>query len=213
MKRALMVLSTAVFISGMAAAQDEFSKFTFNAGAGFTTPVKGAGDVLDRGWNAGLGAGVNFHPNFGLLLEGNYNRMGINSATLNALSFPGGNVSVWSATLNPIIRLNPRGPVDAYFIGGAGLYQWRNQFTAPTVTTVTGFNPFLGVFYPVAVPATQVLTDYSVNKFGFNGGMGFTFGGIGHGKARFYSEARFHRMMLSSSRHMDMVPVTFGIRF
>ncbi|MEP6962969.1 MAG: outer membrane beta-barrel protein, partial [Acidobacteriota bacterium] len=197
----------------IATAQDEFSRFTFNAGAGFTTPVKAAGDKLDRGWNVDLGAGVNLHPNFGMLAEFNYNHMGINTATLKKVGFPDGNVSVWSATLNPVIHLNPRGPVDAYLIGGAGLYQWHNQFTQPSVTTFTGFDPFLGVFYPVAVPVNQILTDYSVNKFGFNGGFGLSFGGLGMKKARFYSEARFHRMMLSSSRHMDMIPVTFGIRF
>ena len=213
MKRALMVISAAVLISGFAVAQDEFSRFTFNAGAGFTTPVKAAGDRLDRGWNAGLGAGMNFSSHVGALLEVNYNRMGINSATLNALSMPDGTASVFSATLNPIVHVNPRGPVDVYLIGGAGLYQWRTQFTQPTVQVFTGFDPFLGIIYPVAVPVNQVITEYSVNKFGFNGGMGLTFGAIGRRKAKFYSEARFNRVMLSPSRHFDMIPVTFGIRF
>jgi len=50
-----------------------------------------------------------------------------------------------------------------------------------------------------------------VNKPGVNGGMGLSFGGF-H-KAKFYAEARYHRMFLDSNRHTDIVPVTFGVRF
>ena len=213
MKRALVVLSAATLMTGVATAQDELSRFAFSVGAGFTTPVQTAGERLNRGWNAGVGAGVNFSPYFGALVEGNYNRMGINQPTLNAVGFPGGNVSMWSATLNPIVHLTPRRAVDAYFIGGGGLYRWNQQFTQPAVETFTAFDPYFGVFYPVAVPVTQVLTEYTVNKFGFNGGFGLAFGAPGLGKAKFYSEARFHRMLLGANRYVDMVPVTFGVRF
>lgn len=213
MKRALMVITVVSLMSGVAVAQDELPRFTFNLGAGFTTPVQTAGERLDRGWNASLGAGMNFTPHLGALVEVNYNRMGINQGTLNSIGFPDGNVSVWSATLNPIIHLTPRRAVDAYLIGGGGFYQWRNQFTQPTVQTFTGFDPFFGVFYPVAVPVNQVLTEYNVNKFGFNGGLGLAFGAPGLGKGKFYSEARFHRMLLGANRYVDMIPVTFGFRF
>ena len=133
----------------------------------------------------------------------------INAATLNNLGFPGGDVNVWSATLNPIIHTNPRGPVDLYFIGGGGLYHWRQEFTAPTVQVFNGFDPFFG-FYQVAVPANQVLTSYSVNKPGVNGGIGLSFGTKWH--AKFYAEARYHRIIFGNT-HADMLPVTFGIRF
>ena len=44
---------------------------------------------------------------------------GINSATLNNLGFPCGDVRVLSATLDPIVHLNPNGYVDLYVIGVA----------------------------------------------------------------------------------------------
>ena len=41
----------------------------------------------------------------GALLQLDYNSLGINSATLSRVGFPGGNVNVFSATVNPIVHL------------------------------------------------------------------------------------------------------------
>ena len=125
------------------------------------------------------------------------------------LGFPGGDVNIWSLTLNPIVHTNPRGPVDVYFIGGGGLYHWRQEFTAPDVAAVTGFDPFFG-FYQALVPTQDVLSSYSVNKPGVNGGLGLSFGTKWN--VKFYAEARYHRMFFGD-RHADMLPVTFGVRW
>jgi hypothetical protein len=50
-----------------------------------------------------------------------------------------------------------------------------------------------------------------VNKPGVNGGIGLSFGG--YKRAKFYAEARYHRMFLGGDRHTDILPVTFGVRF
>src|SRR5712692_1053367 len=184
----------------------EVSPFAFNVGAGFTQPVGNTGRHLDTGFNFDVGAGYNFHPHVGLLAQFNFNQLGINSGILNNVGVPGGDVRLWSATLDPIVHLNPRGPMDVYLIGGGGLYQRTQEFTTPSVATFVGFNPFFG-FYQAAVPAQQVLASYTVNKPGVNGGMGFAFGNRWHGK--FYAEARYHRMLLGNDRHTDIVPVTF----
>ena len=210
MKNALMVLILAVAVGSTAYSQ-EVPRVAFNLGAGFTTPTADAGDRLDRGWNAAAGLGYRFHPNFSLMGDFTYNSFGVNTATLNTLGFPGGDVRMWSVTLNPTVNLNPRGPVDVYLTGGGGLYQWNQEFTTPSVATFTAFDPFLGVFFPVPVPVEQVVSSYTVNKPGFNGGMGLSFGT--RWRAKVYAEARFHRMFLGSDRHADVLPVTFGIRF
>lgn len=100
--------------------------------------------------------------------------------------------------------------MDVYFIGGGGLYQRRQQFTQPTTAVFTGFDPYFG-YYPVAVPANQVITEYTLNKPGVNGGMGIAFGTKWH--VKFYAEARYHRMFLPNDRHTDLLPVTFGFRW
>jgi opacity protein-like surface antigen len=187
----------------------EVSPFTFNVGGGFTQPVGNTGRQLDDGWNIGLGAGYNFSSHVGALIQFDYNGLGINSATLNNLGVPGGDVKLWSFTLDPIVHLHPRGPVDVYVIGGGGLYHRSQEFTAPTTATVAGFDPFFG-FFPVTVPATQVLSSYSVNKPGANIGAGLAFGT--RWRAKVYAEARYHRMFIGDF-HTDVIPVTFGVRW
>jgi len=187
----------------------EVPRFTFNASGGFTQPVGGSGRRLNVGWNAGAGAGFNFNSRLGVLAEFQYNDMAINAVSLSNLGFPDGAVKIWSLTLDPIVHLNPKGPVDVYLIGGGGLYHRTQEFTAPTVATVTGFDPFFG-FFPVNVPANQVLASYTVNKPGVNGGLGLAFGT--KWSAKFFAEARYHRMFIGD-RHTDYVPVSFGIRF
>jgi hypothetical protein len=76
---------------------------------------------LDTGWNGDVGAGVNVNSHVGVMVRFNFNSLGINSTTLSNIGFPGGTVRMWSATLDPVVHLNPRGPVDVYLIGGGGI--------------------------------------------------------------------------------------------
>src|SRR3984893_10738578 len=159
-----------LFVGALSA--QEVSRFTFDLGGGFTQPVGNTGRHLDTGWNIQGGAGYNFSPYVGAKLQLDYNWMGINSTTLNNIGIPGGNVNVFSATVDPIVHLNPHGHFDVYLIGGGGLYHRDQEFTAPAVATFTAFDPFFGAFFPVSVPTTAILSSYSVNKPGVNGGAG-----------------------------------------
>jgi hypothetical protein len=180
-----------------------------DAGAGFTQPVGNTGRHLDTGWNIRGGVGLNFSQYLGAILQVDYNSFGINSTTLSRAGFPGGNVNVFSATVNPILHLTPRGRFDLYLIGGGGLYRRTQQFTQPGVATAVGFDPFFG-FYQFGVPTTQILSSYSVNKPGVNGGAGIALGSKWGGK--FFAEARYHRIF-TSGPHTDYVPVSFGFRW
>jgi opacity protein-like surface antigen len=207
-KRTLIASGIGLLLAGAVFGQ-ETPKFTFNLGGGFTQPVGRTGDNLNTGWNIGAGAGYNFTSHIGALVQFSDNQSDISSGTLANIGFPGGNVNIWSLTLNPIVHTNPRGPVDLYFIGGGGFYHWRQEFTAPGVAAVTGFDPFFG-FFQAAVPTEDVLSSYSVNKPGVNGGLGLSFGTKWH--LKFYTEARYHRIIFGD-RHADMLPVTFGVRW
>jgi hypothetical protein len=184
-------------------------RFAFNIGGGFTQPVGNTGRHLDEGWNVTGGGGVNFSPHVGALIQLGYNSFGINAPTLANAGFPGGDVRVFSATLDPIVHVHPRGHVDMYLVGGGGLYHRTQEFTRPSVATVTGFDPFFG-FFRFAVPTTQILASYSVNKPGVNGGAGFALG-TRHGKI--FAEARYTRIFMGNYRHTDYIPVTFGFRW
>ncbi len=211
MKRNLVLLCGLGLMAATTLSAQETPRFIFDLGAGFTSPVGNTSRHLDTGWNIQGGAGYNFSPYIGAKLELGFNWLGINGATLNKVGFPDGNVHVFSATIDPIVHLNPHGHFDAYLIGGGGLYRETQEFTQPSVATFTAFDPFFGGFFPVAVPTTEILSSYSVNKWGVNGGAGVAFGTKWRGK--FFAEARYHRIFLSGDRHMDYVPVSFGYRW
>jgi hypothetical protein len=192
-------------------AQQETQRFSFDLGAGFTEPVGNTGRYLDMGWNVQGGGGFNFSSYVGLMVDLNYNTMGINSTTLSDFGFPGGGVHVFSATLDPVVHLNPHGRFDIYLTGGGGIYHHNQDFTAPSVATFTSFNPFFGGFFPVAVPTTEILSSYTVNKPGVDVGAGIALGSKWHGK--FFAEARYDRIFMGNHFHTDYVPVTFGFRW
>jgi opacity protein-like surface antigen len=183
---------------------------TADIGGGFSSPVYSTGGRLQNGWNFGMGVGVRPFPYLGVKVDFGYNQLDVNRATLNNLHFPNGDMRIFSFTLDPIIHVNPRGPVDFYLVGGAGVYHRTIEFTAPTGAIFTGFDPFFGFFYPVGVPANQVLASQTTVKPGVNGGAGFQFG-FRH-TIKFFAEARYHNMY-TRGRDTTWVPVTFGFRW
>jgi opacity protein-like surface antigen len=197
-------------VAGMNA--QEFSHFAFKFGAGFTQALGQTGTRLDLGYNARLGAGVKFNPWVDLMVNGAYDNMGINPTTLASFGAPGGRMSVWSFTLDPVVHLNPKGHVDFYVTGGGGLFHRYQEFTAPSVSTFTAFDPFFG-FYTAGVPSNQILGSYSVNKPGIDIGAGVAFGSKWHGK--FFAEARYNRIFMGNRFNNDTeyLPVTFGFRW
>jgi hypothetical protein len=201
------VWCVAAFVSGALSAQ-ETPRFAVSGGAGFSMPVGNTGRNLDTGWNVRAGAGINFSPYVGAMLDLGYDSMGIQSGVLNNLGYGGGNLNVFSATLNPIIHLMPKGNVDVYVTGGGGFFHQNQQFTQPSVSVVSGFNPFFG-FFPVAVPTNVVVAEYSMNKPGIDVGAGVAFGKKWGGK--FFAEARYNRIF-TGNYHTDYLPITFGFR-
>lgn len=199
-----------MLVGGLSA--QEYSHFAFGAGAGFTQAVGDTGSRFDMGWNVRAGVGVNFNPYVGLMLNGAYDNMGINPSTLAIFGAPGGRMSVTSFTLDPIVHLNPKGHTDFYLTGGFGLFHRYQEFTAPTVSVVTGFDPFFG-FYPVGVQSNQILANYSVNKPGIDIGAGVAFGKKWNGK--FFAEARYERIFMGNrfANDTEYLPVTFGFRW
>jgi opacity protein-like surface antigen len=206
------IIITSCFTFALAGAShaQEVTPFTFNIGGGFTQTIGNTGRNLDNGWNLQGGVGYNFNSHIGAMVQTDFNSMGINNNVLNNIGVPGGDVRIFSATLDPIVHLNPHGHIDFYIIGGGGLYHRYQEFTAPTVETVTGFDPFLG-FYNAGVPATQILASSSVNKPGANIGAGVAFGS--KWRAKLYAEARYNHIFMSNGQRTDYVPVTFGVRW
>jgi len=202
---------TALLLALPAAAQNT-NKFTFNVGGGFTEPVRDTGERVDRGYNVNVGAGVNFVPAFGVIGEFGYNSLGVANTVLNAVGAPNGDARIYSLTVNPIVRFNPNGRFDFYAIGGGGYYRRTVEFTEPTTAVITAFDPFWGVFFPLAVPANSVLGSFTQNKGGWNAGAGITIQLKGDSNAKFFAESRYHYIYTTPIR-TSILPVTFGFRW
>ena len=207
-----LIIAIALGISGLLtsnAVAQETSHFAWDLQAGFTTNAGSTGRNVDLGWNVGAGAGYNLNTHIGALVQFDFNQNGINSTTLSNLGYPGGNVHVWDFSLDPIYHFTPAGPIDFYVTGGGGIYHYTQQFTVPTVTTFTAFNPFFG-FYQAGIPTNEVVNSYTVNRPGFDIGAGFAFGSKWH--TRFFAQAKWQRVLFENG-HYDMIPVSFGARF
>jgi opacity protein-like surface antigen len=196
---------SSLFLATLSA--QEVSRFSFDLGAGFTSPVGNTSNFLDEGWNLQGGVGYNFSSHIGAMLQLDYNSFGISSAALNNVGYPGGDIHAFSATIDPIYHLNPKGHLDPYFIGGGGLYHWYQQLSAPAPGTV--ISPFNGGSFPLIEPSSG--DEYSVNKPGFNVGAGLALGTKWHGKV--FAEARYVHIFLNNGERADYVPVTFGFRW
>lgn len=192
-----------ILAAGMLQAQ-EVPPFTFNIGAGFTSPIGTFGRYNDIGWDVQGGAGFNFNQWASLMVDAQFNNFGINSNTLSSLRAPGGTDQIWSFTLDPVIHLTGKRRFDVYITGGGGLYRLQEQLTAPAGGFV--YTPFGG--FPEF--GNYVLSSYSVNKPGFDAGAGVNIGS--KWRAKFYAEARYNRVYTEYGV-TDYIPVTFGVRF
>src|SRR5258708_28691645 len=141
----------------------EVQRFSFGVGAGFTNPAGPTGRELDSGWNIRGGAGFNFSSYLGAMVQLDYNAFGINGTTLNNLGFPGGDLHVFSATLNPIVHLNPRRRFNPYIIGCVVFYPRHQESTQPAFRTLPGFDPIFGC-YTATVTPTPVLASEVVKQ-------------------------------------------------
>jgi Outer membrane protein beta-barrel domain len=204
MRSFALTICVGLIAAGTAGAA-EGPQLMFDLGVGFTTPVEAAGNFLDTGANIQGGVGANFASWFGTKLQLDYNSMGFNRNSFYYVGAYRGDVDIFSATVDPIIYLNPHGHVVPYLIGGGGVYYQQENFHGPGCL-LSYYGCYLSPF-----GQGRFLGSYSVTKPGINAGVGFEFGPKRRGKI--FAEARWTRIFLTSSFHMDYVPVVFGFRW
>ena len=207
---ALSGVAALLFVSP-ATAQNEH-KLTFHFGAGFTQPVHYTSNHLDTGFHITTGGGYNFTPDLGILGEFGFNQLGVSSNVLTSLAVPNGSMRIYSVTANPIVHLNPHGRFDAYVIGGGGFYRRTIELTEPSIVTVPAYEPFLGVFFPMAISLNNVVASFTQNKGGLNIGGGLTVRVREDSEAKFFVETRYHHVF-TNPKTTNLFPVTFGCRW
>ena len=209
--RLLSLCGAAVLLLAGTCFAQEFNKFAFSAGGGFTEPVIHSDSRFDPGFNLGFGAGYKLTPRISLMGEFGFNHLGVSSRILDSVGAPNGTGRIYSLTLDPVLHLTPRGKLDAYLIGGGGYYRRTVEFTEPGIATITAFDPFFG-FFPANVATNVVLGTFTQNKGGLNIGGGISKRIRGESNASFFVETRYHYLFTSPVR-TTVLPVTFGFRW
>ena len=201
-----------VSFAGIAAAQDEEGhRWTGNIGAGFTPLLGALNQRLDNGWHITFGGGYNLTDHFSLGGQVMYNGLGVSRGVLRELSVPDGNARVWAFTVEPRLSFAPRSKFAPYVVAGVGYYRRVVEFTQPTVAAVTVFDPFFFGFFPVLLPADQVIGRVIRDGIGGNAGLGFQIP-LGHSHVKIFTEARFHYSN-GGGIPTRMVPISLGIRY
>jgi hypothetical protein len=202
MKRFLLVLI--VVVVPASAQWRHFGRPSFQSteptgyiGIGIAQPVNPLANRLNTGFTLAGGVGVT-QPYAGVMFDVMFSDLGINDANLLLTGARRGNQKYWSFTVDPVLHVNPRGPVDFYITGGGGLY---GQNTKLKTTFVGPQNSGFDL--------TRSDTVYGP---GVNGGAGFSFGLSDRSRVKFFTEARYHHMFLQG-RDADLIPVTVGVRF
>jgi len=209
-RRTALILVVPVLFCASAFAQ--WNRVNFSAGAGFTKPAQTTSDNVDTGWNLNFRGGFNATRHLGLDLDFTYNRADLNNDALARAQEPGGHVSIWSLTFQPMYHLLPqRSRVNVYATGGFGLYHRDLTFTQPVLVNTFFCDPFFGCF-PTLVTVNQVIASFDTYKGGFNAGAGLEVR-LGESHVKLFSEARYHRMFNSSGNDLTYLPVTFGFRW
>lgn len=185
-------------------------RLTVDFGGGLTPTLGSTTQRLTTGWNLQVGGGVNLNDKVGILAQFMYSGLGVNQSVIQESGAPGATSNVWGISLDPIVRVKPKGRVGFYFIGGPGFYRRTINFTQPVLAQTLIFDPFFGI-YPITYQTNQTIASFSKNAFGLNGGMGVTFA-VGQGGAKLFAEARYH-WIRTSNRYTRILPITFGVRW
>ncbi|MCL5262806.1 MAG: outer membrane beta-barrel protein [Acidobacteria bacterium] len=192
-----------------------FSRIAFEVGGGMVAPIGNDTHGYETfGWNFTVGAGMNFTKRFGLLGEFMFKRNKIPGATLAQVGTSGGYIGDWSFTVDPIVYQPFTQTVGMYVTGGGGFYHKTTAFTQLVPQTFCYYFCYSG-YAPV------VVSSFSSNQGGFNGGLGFYWKAFGpDSNAKLYIESRY--IWIDSPRPTKtqngegtegLIPLTIGLRF
>ncbi len=184
---------------------DGSSKYGFLAGAGFTLPVGDTYHYFNTSYGFQVGGGRNFNKNFSVNLQFDWDKFGINGATLGSqenlynyyctptdaangvcpISGLDGNNHVWSFSVDPTYNFYQGEKLGAYGVVGVGFYHKVTTFTVPTIGAVET------LFGPIEYEQNSNFDHYTSNAPGFNGGFGLTYKASRFSNQRLYAEARY----------------------
>jgi Outer membrane protein beta-barrel domain len=199
------------------------NRLSFEFGGGFNVPSSDSSSYANTGANITVGSGMHFSHGLGVLLEYQFIDDGLPSAIVAEAGASGGNIHMWSFTVDPVVNLMPKRATSVYVTGGGGFYRKVTNFTDPQLTEYCYYFCTIGT-------TNAVVGHFSSNQGGWNvgGGVSHRFAGVyGDGRMAIYAEARYLDVLSPAvvgatpnglgattvGADTKLVPVTFGLRF
>lgn len=190
---------------------------TFRGGGGLTSPAGGTGDIMNQGWNVGLGMGFLFNPKIGLLLDWQFSRAGIGTNLLDYDLFPSGSYHIWTVSADPVFNFWHHGRFGSYTVAGGGFSRIQTIYTEPgngkhCYLLCTCYNDCSSLS-----GQKNVVYHYSSNQPLADAGLGFTMRISPNRRYSLYTEARYENLFENSNlapyRNVAIVPLTVGLKW
>lgn|SRR5487761_2462542 len=202
MTRVVLGFFTICITSQICPAQDK--KVTLEALGGLTMPVGSAANEMTLGYNILIGGGYTFTPAVAALLEFQYDRFGLTTATLKSNNQPAGFARFWSFSVSPRYYFHRNRRLGGYATAGAGLYGREIAFTDPSQIQ-TYCDPYYGVgCQSSSAPIVASTTNY---KPGFNVGGGLTYSPFSN-RLKLVTDVRYNRFL--SHANNSFVTISLG---
>jgi hypothetical protein len=200
------------------------SHLTYEFGGGFNAPTGTSSPYIGWGYNFTGGVGYRVNKNFSAMLEYQFIHSGLPDVIVAEAGATGGNVHLWSFTVDPMYEFNPQSGITFYAVGGGGFYRKVTNFTDPQPQYYCDY--FYGCGY---ITTNSVVGHFSSNQGGWNigGGIEHRFRGWnGDGKMKVFAEARYLDVLSPAvttqpnglgtttvGANTKIIPVTFGVRW
>jgi hypothetical protein len=177
---------------------DGSNKYTFIGGVGVDVLSGNTHKYYTPSYDVQVGGGRNFNKHFAVLLQFDYDHLGLQGSTLanqqnlynygvapgNQVTGLDGNAHVWSFTVDPTYTFYSGDTLGAYVVGGVGFFHKVTNFTLPEAACADYYCEF-------EYEVDENVDHYTSNAPGFDGGFGFTYKPSRFAGERFYAEARY----------------------
>jgi len=189
---------------------------TFVMAGGITTPVGETNPYLNSSGSFFFGGGRNINQRFAVEVEYTHNWLAVDPVVIemaqsDSTQLQDVHASLWSVTLNGILRFNEDSDIVPWITAGGGYYKRNLQLTqAALIYYPPIFDPWWGWIDGGWSTGEAIVGQRSATGIGYNVGFGLDLE-IEQGTSLFL-EVRYHQAFMDGV-DMQIVPVMAGVRW